>query len=64
MVSIYVGWFTVAYPPQAVVMLFLNGPMGFISSFVLVINQAATIYGIVAKLFFIKSAHKTLFDTV
>ncbi|KAJ8098318.1 hypothetical protein POJ06DRAFT_270291 [Lipomyces tetrasporus] len=57
-------WFTIAYPPQALIFLLLNGPAGLLSSALMVFHQACVIYGIVARTFFLKKALRNLFDMV
>ncbi|KAK9238123.1 hypothetical protein V1525DRAFT_124868 [Lipomyces kononenkoae] len=57
-------WFTVAYPPQAIIFVLMNGPIGLISSALLVCRQAYMIYGAVAQMFFLKHALRDCFDMV
>ncbi|KAK9463501.1 uncharacterized protein V1516DRAFT_667933 [Lipomyces oligophaga] len=64
LVGVTVGWFTIGYPPQMIIMIFLNGPFGMVSAFVLVLHQTLYLYNLLAKVLFIKGAHKELFDTV
>ncbi|KAK9452030.1 uncharacterized protein V1518DRAFT_410184 [Limtongia smithiae] len=58
------GWYVFVYPPLLCLFLFLNGPMGIVSSFVLAFQQACTIYMLVARTFFLKTALRNTFDTV
>ncbi|KAK9371185.1 hypothetical protein V1509DRAFT_636862 [Lipomyces kononenkoae] len=64
LVSVMGVWFTVAYPPQAIIFVLMNGPVGLVSSAVLVCRQAYMIYSTVARMFFLKHALRDCFDMV
>ncbi|KAK9353957.1 hypothetical protein V1523DRAFT_425632 [Lipomyces doorenjongii] len=57
-------WFAIAYPPQAVVFVLMNGPVGLFSSAFMVCRQAYLIYGILARTFFLKKELRNLFDMI
>ncbi|KAK9484562.1 hypothetical protein V1527DRAFT_505618 [Lipomyces starkeyi] len=57
-------WFAIAYPPQAVIFVLMNGPVGLLSSAFMVCRQAYMIYGILARTFFLKKELRNLFDMI
>ncbi|KAK9467211.1 hypothetical protein V1512DRAFT_247473 [Lipomyces arxii] len=61
---IMIVWSTIAYPPQAAILVFSSGPFGLISSAYLVISQSMSISQTVTRLLFLRRAMRNTFDGV
>ncbi|KAK9475314.1 uncharacterized protein V1510DRAFT_842 [Dipodascopsis tothii] len=58
------GMFTFAFPPQALLMAALYGPVGILSAVMVVFHQSSIIYGILSRSLLINPATKRVFDRV
>lgn len=60
--SVVVGMFTFTYLPQLGVLVFVNGPLAVFTTGLLVLNESATIVGMVARTWLLQEALLNTFD--
>lgn len=60
--SVVAGMFTFAYLPQLGIMVFVNGPLAVFTTAVLVLNESASIVGMVARGYLLQEALLNTFD--
>jgi len=61
-IGVTIPMFIFTYLPQAAILTFVNGPLGPINAFVLVLSESTTIVTMLARSFLLEGALTELFD--